>query len=135
MNPVFNQDFFAGKQLLIFGAGYVGAAVAQSFLDSGGGVTALTRNASKAARLRSQGIATIEGDLSARDWHDQVVARSDFVLNCVSSGGGGVAGLPTVLPRRSQIDSRLGFAHRPDRPFDLYRKHVGVCAGRGAGGG
>jgi nucleoside-diphosphate-sugar epimerase len=83
---------FSGKRLVIFGAGYVGSAVAREAVGRGLHVTALTRNSEKAARLRELGVTTVVADLAEQTWHAQIDGRPEFVLNCVSSGGGGLAG-------------------------------------------
>jgi nucleoside-diphosphate-sugar epimerase len=83
---------FAGKHLVIFGAGYVGSTVAHGAVERGMRVTALTRNAEKAEALRQSGVEVVVADLASPSWHDQIVGGAEFVLNCVSSGGGGVAG-------------------------------------------
>lgn len=91
MNP-FAHGNFSGRRLVVLGAGYVGGAVARQAAAAGLQVTALTRNAAKAEALRAAGITTIEADLAGPDWQARVPAEADFVLNSVSSGGGGVAG-------------------------------------------
>ena len=58
----------------------------------GGHVTALTRNSLKADGLRNVGFKTIEGEISSDDWHRRVETKPNFVLDCVSSGGGGTEG-------------------------------------------
>ena len=96
---------FSGKRLVVFGAGYVGSALAQSAATRGLQVTALTRNPAKAAPLASAGIETIVADLAATDWHSRIAPGADFVVICVGSGGGGpegyrhsyVAGMRSVL--------------------------------------
>lgn len=80
------------RRLVIFGCGYVGAAVALRGVREGLHVTALTRNPVKAESLRGQGIDVVVADLADRSWHEQIDGRADFVLNAVSSGGGGVDG-------------------------------------------
>jgi nucleoside-diphosphate-sugar epimerase len=55
-------------------------------------VTALTRNAAKADSLRAAGAGVIVADLAGDEWHARIPGGADFVLNCVSSGGGGVEG-------------------------------------------
>lgn len=82
----------ANKRLAIFGAGYVGSTVARQALKKGFVVTALTRNAQKAHDLRECGAEVVIGDLGSTEWHSQIEGEFDFVLNCVSSGGGGIAG-------------------------------------------
>lgn len=80
------------KRLLVFGCGYVGAAAALEGLVRGWHVTALTRNAAKALLLREEGIETVVADLASADWHGKIAGGAEYVLNCVSSGGGGVEG-------------------------------------------
>ena len=95
---------FDGKHLVIFGCGYIGGEMARQAVGRGLRVTALTRNAEKAAGLRAMGVATVVAELSADTWHAEVGA-ADFALNCVSSGGGGaeayrrsyLAGMKSVL--------------------------------------
>ena len=85
-----SHRFFAGKQLFVAGCGYVGSEVARQGIRQGLRVTALTRNPTKAAALRAEGIETIVADLADESWHAQLPEKMDFVLNSVSSGGGGV---------------------------------------------
>lgn len=78
-----------GKRLVIFGCGYVGSAVARAAVAAGAHVEALTRNPEKAVTLRSLGLAkVVVAELSSSDWHGQIAGGADFVVNCVSSGGG-----------------------------------------------
>jgi nucleoside-diphosphate-sugar epimerase len=77
--------------LVIFGCGYVGAAVAKQAVAQGLEVIALTRNQAKADALKADGVAqVIVADLTRDDWHGRIAGGADFVLNCVSSGGGGI---------------------------------------------
>jgi nucleoside-diphosphate-sugar epimerase len=93
------------RHLVVFGAGYVGALVAQQGLARGLRVTALTRNPVKAAVLAESGAEVIIADLASADWHTRLPNGADLVLNCVSSGGGGpeayrhsyVEGMKSVL--------------------------------------
>lgn len=78
----------AGKHLVIFGCGYVGRALAAAARVAGAEVTALTRNPRIAAELSREGIEVVVGDLAASDWHSAITRPVDFVVNCVSSGGG-----------------------------------------------
>ena len=82
----------SGKRLVVFGCGYVGAEVARQGVARGLRVTALTRNEAKAEALRADGIEVIVADLASETWHAAIAGGADFVLNCVSSGGGGVEG-------------------------------------------
>lgn len=83
---------FQDRRLVVFGAGYVGGAVARAAKMQGMAVTALTRNAAKAATLQAEGIDAIVADLADYGWHVAMPEPVDFVLNAVSSGGGGVEG-------------------------------------------
>ena len=89
------------KHLVVFGAGYVGVEVARQAITRGLRVTALTRNAIKATALRALGVEVIVADLAEGGWyvHPALAGGADFVLNCVSSGGGGIDGY-----RRSYVD-------------------------------
>ena len=79
---------FAGKHVVIFGCGYIGGEIARQAMARRLRVTALTRNADKAAALRALGVATVVAELSGDDWH-AAVGPAELALNCVSSGGGG----------------------------------------------
>jgi nucleoside-diphosphate-sugar epimerase len=86
------HGFFQGKRLVVFGAGYVGLEVVRRAIGHGLRVKALTRNPEKAAALLSLGAEPVVGELSGEVWHRQIDPGPEFVLNCVSSGGGGVEG-------------------------------------------
>ncbi len=89
----------SGKRLVIFGCGYVGSEMAREGVGRGLHVTALTRNEAKAVALQSAGVEVVVADLAANDWHQRIAGGADFVVNCVSSGGAGMAGY-----RRSYVD-------------------------------
>lgn len=78
------------RQLLVLGCGYIGTAVASEAVSRGYRVTALTRNPETARQLKAHGVETVVADLAGDDWHAQVPRGPDFVLNCVSAGGGGL---------------------------------------------
>jgi nucleoside-diphosphate-sugar epimerase len=84
MNPL------AGKRLVVFGCGYVGAAVARWGDAAGLEVTALTRNPGTALLLREVGLHTVVADLAGTAWHEEIPGGPEFVVDCVSSGGGGI---------------------------------------------
>jgi len=83
---------FRGRRLVVFGCGYIGAEVARQAVARGLTVTALTRNAAKAGLLRAAGIDVVVADLADRSWHARIPGSADFVLDSVSSGGGGLEG-------------------------------------------
>ncbi|MDX2110083.1 MAG: NAD(P)H-binding protein [Verrucomicrobiota bacterium] len=80
------------RRLLIFGCGYLGQSVAARALEAGWEVSALTRNAAKAAALAASGVAVVQAELQSDSWHDALAGEWTSVVNCVSSGGGGVEG-------------------------------------------
>lgn len=83
------MDALSGKRLVIFGCGYVGSALAQAASLAGAQVTALTRNPDKALALKESGVReVVTAELADRAWHDRIAGEVDFVVNCVSSGGG-----------------------------------------------
>ena len=86
------METLAGRHLVIFGCGYVGAAVARWAMTAELRVTALTRNPASAVLLREMGIETVVADLAGNAWHDEIEAAPDFAISCVSSGGGGTEG-------------------------------------------
>ncbi|MEY2877746.1 MAG: hypothetical protein RLZZ15_126 [Verrucomicrobiota bacterium] len=83
---------FAGQRLVIFGCGYVGAEMARQAVARGLRVTALTRNATKAEALRALGVEVVVADLAGAEWHARIAGGAEYVLDCVSSGGGGLEG-------------------------------------------
>lgn len=104
---------FNGKRLVVFGCGYLGSAVARAARAMGATVTALTRNPVTATALQGEGIATIVADLSGDAWHAQMPGGPDFILNSVSSGGGGIEAY-----RQSYVDgmaSMVAWAQRAGR--------------------
>jgi nucleoside-diphosphate-sugar epimerase len=93
------SEIFRGKRLVIFGAGYVGGAVATEAVRLGLDVTALTRNAAQASRLAAAGCEVVIDELASDTWHKKISGGVDYVVNCVSSGGGGIEGY-----RRSYVE-------------------------------
>jgi len=125
MSPV-APEFFKGKHLVIFGAGYVGTEVARQAVARGMRVTALTRNAEKAGALRVLGVETMVADLDGAHWHGNpaLAGGADFALNCVSSGGGGADGY-----RRSYVEgmrSVLAWAKRVPMGTMVYTSSTSV---------
>jgi len=101
-----------GRRLVIFGAGYVGGALASRAVAEGWSVTALTRNIDSAAALRERGCAVVVARINEVDWWDAPELTGDFqrVAVTVAAGGGGVEGY-----RRSYVEglaSVAGWAKR-----------------------
>lgn len=82
-----------GRKLVIFGCGDLGERVAREALRRGLVVTGLTRNRDQAKNLRRLNLhQVVEAELDGTAWHPEISSRQDFVLNCVSSAGGGTEG-------------------------------------------
>lgn len=94
-----NNESFQGRTALILGCGYVGCAVGRALAERGAQVTALTRNPDRAQEAEDFAAKVIRCELHTTDWHNQVDGRQDYVLNCVSSAGGGLDGY-----RKSYVD-------------------------------
>jgi len=86
------RGLFSGRKLAVLGAGYVGGALTALALRGGMKVTALTRNHAKANQLQHAGAQTVIAQLDAPTWFEQVPRDQDYVVDCVSSAGGGLAG-------------------------------------------
>jgi nucleoside-diphosphate-sugar epimerase len=105
----------ADKRLVIFGCGYIGAALAEAALAAGARVEALTRNPGKAETLRAAGLSrVVVADLASSDWHGQLEPGPDFVVNTVSSGGpenyrrSYVGGMQSILAWASAAGAPIG---------------------------
>jgi nucleoside-diphosphate-sugar epimerase len=121
-----DSSLLAVRSVAVLGAGYVGGAFVREAVAAGLRVSALTRNPAKAAELRGAGCAqVVEADLAGDGWHSQLRGPFDFVLNCVSAGGGGVAGY-----RHSYVDGMrsLGrwLATQPAGGTVVYTSSTGV---------
>lgn len=109
-------DSLPKHQLVIFGCGYVGSALARRAVAAGVRVTALTRNVAKAEALRASGVAeVVVAELASDDWHEQIAGGAEWVVNCVSSGGGPqgyqqsyVEGMKSILRWASRGPTPLG---------------------------
>jgi nucleoside-diphosphate-sugar epimerase len=89
-----NTESAAAKRLAIFGAGYVGGALARRALAAGWRVVALTRNPNTAAELRAAGAEVVVAELAGESWWDAVelAGGAERVAVTVAAGGGGPAG-------------------------------------------
>lgn len=79
------------KKLLIVGCGYIGREIARSFFDLGWNVTAWTSSPTSAEREGNAGFRVSPVDIRDLDWVRRIGERDgpyDWVINCVSSGGG-----------------------------------------------
>ena len=108
--------------LAIFGAGYVGGALARRVLADGWRVVALTRNPATAAALRELGCAVIEGELASEAWWTAPELEGGVTRVAVTVAGGGrgpegyrrsyVEGLGAVLAwARRRVASGASVGH------------------------
>jgi len=109
------MEFLRNKRLVIFGCGYVGSALARMAVEGGAQVTSLTRNPEKSLRLQAMGVQTVVAELASNDWHHLIPGGCDFVVNCVSSGGGAngyrqsyVDGMKSILNWAAQGTNPVG---------------------------
>ncbi|MCC5841084.1 MAG: NAD(P)H-binding protein [Opitutales bacterium] len=72
--------------------------MAEGLCAEGHAVTVVSRSEERFARL-APGIGAVVADLATSAWHERVPAGVDFVVNCVSGGGGDLAGY-----RRSYVE-------------------------------
>ena len=76
-------------RVLIIGCGYVGAELGGALVRNGHDVYGLGRSAGAAAKLTA-GITPIQADITVPKTLEALSWNWDWVVNCVSSGGGGV---------------------------------------------
>ncbi|MFP4261351.1 MAG: NAD-dependent epimerase/dehydratase family protein [Opitutales bacterium] len=79
--------------VMIFGCGYIGAALAERLIESGVRVGALTRNPEQVKKLRAMGVhEVLQADVHETAWQEQIAGGYQAIVNCVSSAGGGLEG-------------------------------------------
>ncbi|MGF1483870.1 MAG: NAD-dependent epimerase/dehydratase family protein [Opitutales bacterium] len=95
-----------GKRLVVLGAGYVGGEAARQAQRAGLEVVALTRNAATAQALEADQVPCVVAELHGKQWHSRIEPEADFVVNTVSSAGGGLEGyqLSYVDGQRSLVE-------------------------------
>jgi nucleoside-diphosphate-sugar epimerase len=76
---------------LVVGCGYVGLPLAEELVRQGHEVFGLRRSSSADARLTAAGINPLHADITQPHSLTGLPREFDWVVNCVASGGGGVA--------------------------------------------
>lgn len=76
---------------LIVGCGYVGFPLAAELARRGHDVSGLRRSAETDGALQQAGVTPLQADLTQPDSLTPLPRDFDWVVNCVASGGGGVA--------------------------------------------
>ncbi len=93
-------------------------------------MTALTRNPATAETLAETGIEPVVADMAGDGWHGKIAGSPDWVVNCVSAGGGGVAGYHASY--RQGMESLLKWARTGGKPGRIvYTSSTSVYAGDG----
>jgi nucleoside-diphosphate-sugar epimerase len=78
-------------RVLIIGCGYVGLSVGGELVKQGHEVVGMRRSAGAEAELNAAGIKPLIGDITQAEQLARLPAAYDWVVNCVSASGGGVA--------------------------------------------
>ena len=86
------MDELLGKTLLVLGCGYLGTRLAFDALKKGMRVKAVGRNAARLEEVEVCGAQVFEGRVEETAWHAFAGGEVDYVVNCVSSAGGGLEG-------------------------------------------
>ena len=87
------QHHLQGKRIAILGAGWLGTHLAGQAINHGMHVSTLTRNPATSEKLYDLGVhQPITAQLHEATWHNKLLREQDFVVNCVSSAGGGIKG-------------------------------------------
>ncbi|MBK1879976.1 NAD-dependent epimerase/dehydratase family protein [Pelagicoccus mobilis] len=81
-----------GKRLLILGCGYLGRFLVADAVARGMKVLAVSRNLDTLRDVEALGATGFCGMVDESAWHDAAGQDVDFVVNCVSSAGGGLEG-------------------------------------------
>jgi nucleoside-diphosphate-sugar epimerase len=81
------------SKIFIFGCGYLGIRLADTLINHGYEVGALTKNQTYAEILKAKGIKEVIVDrLESDTWHSLVGSEYSKIINCVSSAGNGLSG-------------------------------------------
>lgn len=93
------------RKALILGCGYVGSEVARLLVERGVETLAVTRNEERIRELGAIGVQACNAQIDSHDWHEFADTKVDFILNCVSSAGGGIDGY-----RKSYLEGNRSLA-------------------------
>lgn len=81
-----------GKRLLILGCGYLGMRLVRSGIEKGMSVKVVSRNLDTLNEARGLGAEVFQAMIGEDSWHAFAGGEIEFVVNCVSSAGGGLDG-------------------------------------------
>lgn len=125
MDSNLTHNFLNGKHVVVFGAGYVGSALADLAMAGGATVTTLTRNPATCELLESRGFQVVCANLESADWHRRI-GRPDLVLNSVSSGRLGVEGYRSSYVEGARSINGWGRQFTEDCPPLVYTSSTSV---------
>ena len=112
---------------LIVGCGYVGFPLAVELARQGHEVFGLRRSTSADAALTAAGIKPLQADITQPDTLTKLPQNFDWVVNCVASGGGGVAEYRQLyLQGMRNLIAWLMPAGTAPRPRLVYTSSTGV---------
>lgn len=93
------------KALLVLGCGYLGSRLVEAGLERGWTVKVVSKGAAALEVAASRGAKVFAGMVDEDTWHGFAGEEVDYVVNCVSSGGGGMEGY-----RRSYVGGNQSLA-------------------------
>lgn len=124
------MEDFAGKRLVILGCGYLGRFLVADALRRRMRVLAVSRNLDTLREIESMGAEVFRGMVDEAAWHEAAGPDVDYVVNCVSSAGGGLAGY-----RQSYLGGNESLARWAEAVgfcgASLYTSSVSACGDAG----
>src|SRR5947207_868039 len=112
-------------RVLIVGCGYVGIPLGAELVKQGHEVLGLRRNPDGESDLKLAGITPLVGDITQPDQLAKLPCNHDWVVNCVSSSGGGAEDYRRVYLEGSRnLINWLSAA--PPKKF-VYTSSTSVC--------
>ena len=116
----------------MLGCGYLGLRLVRSARERGWTVKAVSRNEQSLAEAAAMGATVFAGQLEESGWRAWAGGGVDFVVNCVSAGGGGLEGYQRsyIEGNRAVVDwaRETGFAGTA-----VYTSSVSVYGDKGGG--
>ncbi|MDQ8203721.1 NAD-dependent epimerase/dehydratase family protein [Pelagicoccus sp. SDUM812003] len=95
----------SSRTLLVLGCGYLGRRIVATALEQGLRVKAVSKNEASLEEVARLGAETCQAWVDGATWHAFAGEGVDWVVNCVSSAGGGLEGY-----RRSYVEGNRSLA-------------------------
>jgi dihydroflavonol-4-reductase len=97
------SGFWGGREVFVTGAtGFIGGRLARAVVDRGADVTALTRDADRAADLAEAGAEVVEGDITEPDGFD--IGDPDVVIHAAAWVAFGIPSAKEGVYRATNVD-------------------------------